>query len=237
MTIKREYPAYAGMITTENGRTVIDKAFGTSRRGNVDPVWDSDIAYSAGDYVWFPDKEGDVFEALEATSAGESPDTHSAKWSNINAEWAGNDKPELNQTLEGKFQTCVEKEATNLLDDPLDLTTANWEKADIASITDLGFNTAIKANEWEITAQQDDGTTVDLRQGPLGSPVDSDRSISFFIRAGTHSRIQINFGSNSATSCAAAIIELSNGNVINTRTDSRSVLFGARATKLVIGFT
>ena len=110
MSILKEFPAYAGMITSDSGgRTVIDKMFGTSRRGNVDPVWDSGTAYTAGQYVWFPDKNGDIYRALEDTSAGESPDTHSAKWDSVNAEWAGNDRPELH-----KNQACVEKEATNL---------------------------------------------------------------------------------------------------------------------------
>ena len=114
MSILKEFPTYAGMKTSDsNGRTVIDKFFGTNRRGNVDPVWDSGTAYTAGQYVWFPDKFGDIYRALEDTSVGESPDTHSAKWDSINAEWSGNDRPELHQNLDGKYQACVEKETTN----------------------------------------------------------------------------------------------------------------------------
>ena len=125
MSKLKEFPAFAGMKTSVSaGRTVTDKAFGTARRGIIDSVWDSDTAYSAGQYVWFPDKKGDIYRAKESTNAAESPDTHAAKWDSVNAEWAGNDRPELHRTFDGRYQTCVEREATARITHSNDI--VNW---------------------------------------------------------------------------------------------------------------
>lgn len=49
-------------------------------------AWASGDTYTAGDYVTFGSNPIDYYKALASTSAGESPDTHPAKWEMVNAE-------------------------------------------------------------------------------------------------------------------------------------------------------
>lgn len=92
-------------------------------------IYDAADTYAAGDIVYFPAYDGNIYEANQATSAGQTPGTHAAKWDLVSiprflaralkagafSDWLSSDeRPNAGAAWDAKFNDLLEEQVWQL---------------------------------------------------------------------------------------------------------------------------